>query len=367
MNLLFRVIYAAHCRSTHHKLALDALRHLPDAADNPWSRLFLKHHNVYLRGAKDPDTTFKDFRNHVLHVSDNHWGGAVQAANQWRDATLAALQKQDWAAAVYSAGVLSHYYTDPIQPLHTAQSEAENNIHRAAEWSICKSYDPLWKLAQQQGFPQVDVSSESDWLADMVTRGAEFSHPFYHELVERYDFDRGVKDPPAGLDDPSRQILAKLLAYASVGWARILERLFAEAGVQPPAVHLTLDTLVASLQMPIRWVTRKLADAGERRQIEAMHQELQATGKVEKTLSEDDRTIRELHAEEVAQRAAQLKPTKKPKPAKPKLRFYLELNDDVEQAPSIGPKTAKRLEAIHVHTVADLLAIEDPAAAAEAA
>ena len=28
MSLLFRVIYAAHCRSTHHKLAMDALNFL---------------------------------------------------------------------------------------------------------------------------------------------------------------------------------------------------------------------------------------------------------------------------------------------------------------------------------------------------
>ena len=37
------------------------------------------------------------------------------------------------------------------------------------------------------------------------------------------------------------------------------------------------------------------------------------------------------------------------------LRFYLEMNDSIERAPSIGPKTAERFEAIGIKTVADFL------------
>lgn len=47
MNLLFRVLFAAHCRSTHHKLALDALRHLECPRAERWRSLFLKHYAVY--------------------------------------------------------------------------------------------------------------------------------------------------------------------------------------------------------------------------------------------------------------------------------------------------------------------------------
>lgn len=41
----------------------------------------------------------------------------------------------------------------------------------------------------------------------------------------------------------------------------------------------------------------------------------------------------------------------------PKLRFYLDLSDHIEAAPSIGPKTGARFEAIGVHTIADFLKI----------
>ena len=77
MSLLYAVVFASRCRSNHHRLAVDALRHLqsPDASD--WQDLLLHYHEDYLTGAKAPDEEFKDFKNHVLHVRDNNWGGAV--------------------------------------------------------------------------------------------------------------------------------------------------------------------------------------------------------------------------------------------------------------------------------------------------
>ena len=76
MHLLFRIVYAAHANGTHHKLALDALRFLRAADGEQWQRLFLKNARLYLDGSKAPDTEFKDFKNHVLHVRDGLWGGA---------------------------------------------------------------------------------------------------------------------------------------------------------------------------------------------------------------------------------------------------------------------------------------------------
>ena len=143
MNLLFRIVYAAHATGTHHKLALDALRHLQCMDADLWQRLFLAHAKLYLEGSKAPDNEFKDFKNHVLHTRDGYWGGAPEKVRSWYQHLVEALAQQDWQTAVYCAGVLSHYYTDPLQPLHTAQSEAENNIHRAVEWSISKAYDEL--------------------------------------------------------------------------------------------------------------------------------------------------------------------------------------------------------------------------------
>jgi hypothetical protein len=64
-------------------------------------------------------------------------------------------------------------------------------------------------------------------------------------------------------------------------------------------VNLTLQGYIETLDIPLRWITAKLEDAGDKRQVERMYAEFQKTGKVIKTLPEDDKDIRAQHAREV--------------------------------------------------------------------
>ncbi len=384
MSMLFNIIYATRANGTHHKLAMDALTHLESDSARQWQRLFLKHVDVYLEGAKAPDKDFKDFRNHVLHVGDNFWGGAPAKASAWYDKLVRALRDKQFEEAVYCAGVLSHYYSDPLQPFHTGQCEAENNMHRAVEWSISKSY----KMLRKRGLKDyaelaVEAGEGDDWIGDMVRRGAQRSHQYYDALISNYNLERGVVDPLSGLNENCHRFLSELLIYASLGFSRILDRAFREAAVQPPQVGLTLDSFLATLAIPLRWVLRKLEDAEEIRAVQNAWDELQQTGKVEKYLNEDDRVVRDLHRREVIEhrvikndelekaREKRRAIRKRRQPTRPSVkaapvreekapRFYLELSDNIEKAPSIGAKTAKRLEREAVLTVADLLAA-DPA------
>ncbi len=157
MSLLIRIVAGACCRSTHHRIVVDSLRFL--SAGERWVSVFLRYHKEFLQGAKAPDDDFKDFRNHVLHVSENNWGGAPASARQWYRATVKSLISADWPTAAYSAGVLSHYLTDPLMPLHTGQSESEGAVHRAIEWSICKSWSELMQVAESKGGYPVVISA----------------------------------------------------------------------------------------------------------------------------------------------------------------------------------------------------------------
>lgn len=303
MSVLFRVVYAAKCQGTHHKLAMDALRYLEGPNSENWVRLFLKHADSLVEGSKAPDKRFRDFRNHVLHVAENNWGGAIKTSRKWYDQTVQSLRNQNWKEAVYSAGVLSHYYCDPVQPFHTGQSEEETQIHRAVEWSISKSYDDLFAMYEDRYQDQVNVNVPSGeaWLEQMVLEAANHSHQSYRETIDRYQFDLGVQNPPEGLDTVLRETYAQLLGYAALGFARILERLFQEAAVAPVEVSLNLESVLSGLEIPVKWVTRKVHDHRERRLIEEMYQELTTTGRIRNHLPEDDRFIREKHAEEILQ------------------------------------------------------------------
>lgn len=384
MSLLFRIIYAAHATGTHHKLALDALRHLECPEAEYWQRLFLKHAERYMEGSKAPDNTFKDFKNHVLHVRDGYWGGALGKAEEWYATLCAALTRQDWSEAAWSAGVLSHYVTDPIQPFHTAQSDAENSIHRAAEWSISRSYDALRAEGlASHGDPVIPAGGGERWLRELILRGAEKANAHYETLIAHYDLDKGVSDPPSGLDTLSRRILGELLVYAAASFATVLDRAFEQAAVAPPEIDLTLDTVMAAVKIPAKTLAKRLTDAEDRRIVAAMYDELIATGRVEATLPEDDRVVRDAYAAEVEaprqaqrarERAAALTGNSAPEPVvaarpaepeaqperlstltSPRQKHYLALSDNIERAPTIGPRSAKRLEPLGIKTVSDFL------------
>ena len=375
MSLLFRIVYAAHANGTHHKLALDALNSLECANAEGWRRLFLANATLYLKGSKDPDNEFKDFKNHVLHVRDGYWGGAGEKTESWYAQLVTELSAGRWPQAVYTAGVLSHYFCDPIHPFHTGQSEAENNVHRAVEWSINRSYDSLRKIGESN-FAALDPrpGEGHSWLREFLVRGAEAANRYYEPLMAHYNLDKGVADPPSGLDSVGRGFIAELIVLASRSFARVLERAIADAKATPPDVDLRLDTLLAALKIPVKFVTNKLEDAADRREVERMYAELKTTGRVDETLGAAERTIRTLKAAEVepalaearkAARAAFLERkteaaphaeiVEAPRPQAP-ARTYLAIGDEIERAPSIGPKMAERLSALGIARVSDLLA-----------
>jgi predicted flap endonuclease-1-like 5' DNA nuclease len=301
MSMLMRVLKGSACRGIHHRLALEALTHLRGTDGALWRNLFLRHSASYLKGARTPDTVFRDFKNHVLHVREGDWGGAPAAAREWYRRTVRALAQQDWKHAAYCAGVMSHYVLDPVNPFHTGQTEEQNVIHRAVEWSITQSYDTLQLILVQDlgGYPDVPVPQGNDWLEQMVRAGAKYANPHYETLVDHFSFADAVKRPTRAMDQEMKDVTARLLGYATVMLARILERAFLEAAVLPPKVGLGFDTLAAVIASPMRRLLAGFDSERERDVVRAMYREFRLTGKVRETLPEDDRMVRRLHAIEV--------------------------------------------------------------------
>jgi len=285
MSPLLSILRAAHCRSTHHFFAIDSLRLVQTGPGMRLRGILLKHHEKYLEGSKAPDVRFRDFQNHVIHVQDGYFGGAPRLAMLWYDRLMGHLVASRWEDAAYAMGVLSHYFTDPLMPLHTAQSEREALVHRPMEWSICKSYDRILKRWTEDELRLVFQLGDGDgWLGEAILKGARFANRSYKRLVESYNVDLGVENPVAGLDQDAIETFAALFGLAITGLARIIERAAGEAetrcGVTLPKVGLNLSSLLAVLQIPEQLWLRRIGNREEREAIEAIITEYRVTGKV---------------------------------------------------------------------------------------
>lgn len=387
-STLFRTLHRWKCTSTHHKLALDALTLLKNPAAEAWQAVFLSRIEPYLTGSKAPDTQFKDFRNHVYHVKENGWGGAPGAAVSWYAKTVTSLKDRRWNEAVYHAGVLSHYVTDIVQPFHTGQSEAEGAVHRAAEWSIACGYFELRDLlvAELGGFPELPRLTGPNWLVESMERAATTASPHYEPLIDHYNLSVGKSRPVDGMDDEFRRRIAILIGYAAALFAQVLDRAIEEAAVDPPRQGTALLGLLAQATVPLFAVTQSRFQSKERAVVKKIAKEFEATGKVVKNLPLDEKIVRAAHAEEVLKtsledldaqparspgtkyvdpRPAEVKVEKAPKPTPVKKDSppsggqprgpLLSRDMPIERAPSIGPKTARRLETLKLKTVGNLL------------
>lgn len=316
MSLAYRVLFAVVCKNTHHRLAFDALRLLTGPQAAAWRDLFLSEYEAYLQGSKAPDDEFKDFQNHVLHVRENYWGGAVKTAQLWYKLTVQALQNGDWRGAVYSAGVLTHYVTDPCMPLHTGQTEAEGKIHRAVEWSIAKSYVELQNIIEQDlgGYPHFEVDDSPTWLADLIRHEADEANRHYQTILDHYDLAVGVKSPERGMDQELKDAMARQISRAAAATAVVLDRAIVEAKTPPPLRTPSVQAFLAAGMTPIYTVTKAITDTNDRAAVKAIYDELQTTGKVSASLAEDDRIVRRMHADQVLRIPLAMVEAERPKP-----------------------------------------------------
>jgi hypothetical protein len=166
----------------------------------------------------------------------------------------------------------------------------------------------------------------------MVKDGAVRANVFYDLLIDHYNLAVGVKDPPAGLDRTAQEAVARCLAHATIGFARILERAFVESSAVPPVVTLTTKSVLATINVPIRKILNSLADAKDRQAVEAIYREVQETGKAVESLPESERLVRQFHATEVRKVSLLVLNAERPRPAGMKF-------GQAEPASSPAPRT----------------------------
>lgn len=298
MNTIVAILRAVHCKSTHHYFAIDALDEVNTNRGKLLADLLLANYADYLKGAKDPDNVFKDFENHVLHVCDGYWGGAAKTAEKWLDRCLKLLSANEWKESAYAIGVLSHYFSDPFMPLHTAQSPRETILHRPLEWSVCCSYQTIFKMAcNDSTLESFEIATGSEWITDGVLRGATMANRFYEPLLDDYDIKESSTHPELSLGSESKQTLARIFTWVLTGWGNVIDRIANESTAVIPTVSLLMPTLLAGMQVPAKKIVAAIESGEQRKEVERILDEFQRTGTVVRNVSSEQRVVQKIRKE----------------------------------------------------------------------
>jgi Zinc dependent phospholipase C len=304
-GVLERVIRRAYVQTAHQAIASDALSRLTGRGSEHWRRLFAAEAKWLAVGALVPDTEFRDFKNHVVFPREGYWGGAIARAQSWYQNLVAALVNREWSNAAYSAGVLAHYVVDALHPLHTAQSEAENDIHAACDLAVETTFDTLRALAATlpvRGPVQLDTGA--GFLAPAMAAAADLANTRYESLLAHCDLTRAAADPAAGLDDMGRRVMAAVIEDQTGLLAAIYDRAIRDAQIPAPHVSLLSAAGRAVGQWPIASLKRRRRVVLAQRCLGVMVDEVRAIGVVAATLREEERVKRDLYLKEVVAKRA---------------------------------------------------------------
>ncbi len=285
----------------HQELAFDALDHLRGPNAVAWQKMFLRHAQVFALGANAPDADFRDFKNHLLFPADDFWGGAPAKAQCWYRNLVTALQKREWHNASYCAGVLSHYLADAVHPLHTAQSQADNDISAALDQCAWQTLTALRTQARalKVAIEPLQISAASDF--ETVLRScATAAHAQYAEILAHFDLRRAFAEPAAGLDAEGQREMAIALQRAIALVATVFDGAIAEAAAEAPVSHLSSRAVLAMLATPLTAFWNWRHRVAVRRSLAAMAREFFATGHLETTLPDEVRVKRDAYAKEFA-------------------------------------------------------------------
>lgn len=292
MNRLIHILRKSHCHRAHHRLAIDALTEIQTAAGLRLARLVARNYPHYLRGSIAPDVEFRDFKNHVILVSQQNWGGATHLADFWYRKACEKLQQKRWTEAVHALGVLSHYFTDPMLPLQTTIGDDHSIYHLPLNWAVYRNYQQAYDRFRSGAFRiTFQLARHSEFLKDAQESAASLCAEHSEPLMRGLDLNQCVLQPTKALSADSIDRLAMILGLAVQGWARVLERLAEESAIEIPRVQLASTTFLTAIDVPLQLSIKRWKDRLEQSAVRSLVTEYRETGKVVEHVPEAVRSV----------------------------------------------------------------------------
>lgn len=162
---------------THDWCVYEANR-LADANGSGWLNV-----DVAMASSSDPDYVLHDTYHHVYDVWGSTYGDSPTRVLAVWNQIIAAKNSGDYTEASRLFGLLSHYYSDTCNPLHTDQTAAEDAVHSSYETAIdsltdTKSENSGWVVADG-----LQVVSDPE---QATINAAAAGHADYTALVNGY-------------------------------------------------------------------------------------------------------------------------------------------------------------------------------------
>jgi len=131
----------------------------------------------------DPDMVLHDTYHHVYDIWGSTYGDAPTRVQQLHDETVQHLRVGDRASASRSFGLLSHYYSDICDPLHTDQCLAEDAMHSRYE-EVAQTYTD--QPDENRGWIVPDGLRQISNATAETEQAAATAHQSYESLVTEF-------------------------------------------------------------------------------------------------------------------------------------------------------------------------------------
>lgn len=138
---------------------------------------------IALAATDDPDMVLRDTYYHVYDVWGSPYGNSPAKVAECYAGAVASLKAGDWATASHLVGLLSHYYSDTCNPLHTDQTPEEDSMHSSYESAVD---DTTTSTGSLPGWVVDDGHSHVTDVAAQTRNAAAFAHGNYSALVSGY-------------------------------------------------------------------------------------------------------------------------------------------------------------------------------------
>lgn len=140
--------------------------------------------SVAFLASDDPDTVYLDWRYHAYDEWGNCGGEAPQKAASLFASVGKAYRAGDFRTASKRLGLLSHYYSDVCNPLHTESSDpVERLMHSAYEYSAGLRTN---RLGENRAWIVSDGFQPVSDIASRTVAAARRAHPRYSRLILDY-------------------------------------------------------------------------------------------------------------------------------------------------------------------------------------